>query len=128
MIPRFHYDLRPSGTLMEYRLHLSNNIYIYIYIYVYCLKNILHSRINKTYITAVRSNTFWPSQLKADHLGEFNFSHFTKIWKNTKQLIKHSPIMFLRLSYGFTARHLPGENRKILGPKPTLQACPKHYI
>jgi len=24
---------------------------------------------------------FWPRQLKADHLHEFNFSHFTKIWK-----------------------------------------------
>ena len=44
-------------------------------------KNSLYSIINKIYVTEVRYNTFWPSQLKADHLGEFNFSHFTKIWK-----------------------------------------------
>jgi len=26
VIPKFHYDLRPSGTQTEYRLHLSNKI------------------------------------------------------------------------------------------------------
>jgi hypothetical protein len=30
VIPKFHYDLRPSGTLTEYRLHLSTKIYMYI--------------------------------------------------------------------------------------------------
>jgi hypothetical protein len=30
IIPKFHYDLRPSGTLTKYRLHLSTKIYKYI--------------------------------------------------------------------------------------------------
>jgi hypothetical protein len=30
VMPEFHYDLRRSGTLTEYRLHLSNKIYTYI--------------------------------------------------------------------------------------------------
>jgi len=61
MIPRFHYDLRPSGTLTEYRLHLSNKIYMNI-LYEYST-----FEVNKIYVTEVRSNIFWPSQLKADY-------------------------------------------------------------
>jgi len=30
VISKFHYDLHPSGTQTEYRLHLSNKIYMYI--------------------------------------------------------------------------------------------------
>jgi hypothetical protein len=30
VIRKFHYDLRPGGTLAEYRLHLSNKISMYI--------------------------------------------------------------------------------------------------
>ena len=30
VIPKFHYDLRSSGTQTEYRLHFSKKIYMYI--------------------------------------------------------------------------------------------------
>jgi hypothetical protein len=30
VILKFHNDLRPSGTVTEYRLHLSTKIYMYI--------------------------------------------------------------------------------------------------
>jgi len=42
--------------------------------------------------------------------------------------MKHFSIISLRLSYGCSERHLAGKNRKILGPKPISEACPKHYI
>jgi len=38
--------------------------------------------------------------------------------------MKHFSVISLRLSYGCSARHLPGKNRKILGPKPISE----HYI
>jgi len=42
--------------------------------------------------------------------------------------MKHSSIIFLRLSCGFTARHLPGKNRRVWGASPIPQPCPEHYI
>jgi hypothetical protein len=35
VIPKLRYDLRPSGTLTEYKLHLSNKISMYILYIVY---------------------------------------------------------------------------------------------
>jgi hypothetical protein len=46
VVPKFRYDLRPSGTLTEYRLHLSNKIHVYVCI---LSKDSLHSRINSLY-------------------------------------------------------------------------------
>jgi len=48
--------------------------------------------------------------------------------ENTKQLIKHFSVISLRLSYGFTERHLQGKNMKILDPKPLSEPCSKLYI
>jgi hypothetical protein len=48
--------------------------------------------------------------------------------RSTKQLIKHSSIIFLRLSYGCSARHLPGKNRRVWGTSPIPQPCPEHYL
>jgi hypothetical protein len=32
VISKLHYDLRPSGTQAEYRLHLSRKILVYTYV------------------------------------------------------------------------------------------------
>jgi hypothetical protein len=48
--------------------------------------------------------------------------------ENTKQLIKHSSIIFLRLSNGCSARHLPDKNKGVWGTSPIPQLCPEHYL
>jgi len=48
--------------------------------------------------------------------------------ENTKQVKKHTSIIFLRLSYGCSSRHLPGKNRRAWGASPIPQPCPEHYI
>jgi len=48
--------------------------------------------------------------------------------ENTKELIKHSSIILLRLSHGCSARHLPGKNRRVWGASPIPQPCLEHYI
>ena len=50
--------------------------------------------INKIYVTEVHSNTFWPSQLKADHFHNINFLNSIKFGKHkttNKALFNHFP-------------------------------------
>jgi len=42
--------------------------------------------------------------------------------------MKHFSIISLRLSCGFTGRHLPGKNRSVWGASPIPQPCSEHSI
>jgi len=42
--------------------------------------------------------------------------------------MKQFSIISLRLSYGCSARHLPGKNRRVWGASPIPQPCSEHYI
>jgi hypothetical protein len=48
---------------------------------------------------------------------------FGKYKTTNKTLLNHFPC---RLSYGRTAYHLPGKNRKVSGTRPTSQPCAEH--
>jgi hypothetical protein len=68
---------------------------------------------------------FWSSNLKPDHLCEFNFLASLKFgkYKATNQtLLNYFPC---RLSYGCTTYHSPGLNRKIWGTRLITQPCPE---
>ena len=69
-----------------------------------------------------------PGNLKVDHFHNSKFLALLKFWKHIKQLIRHFSIISLRLSYGCSARHLPGKNRRVWGASPIPQPCSEHYI
>jgi hypothetical protein len=71
--------------------------------------------------------SLWPSNSRQIIFTIVNFHSLLKfrIHKTTnKTLLSH----FLRLSYGCSARHLPGKNRRVWGASSIPQLCLEHYI
>ena len=109
--------------------HWQNTGYIFLlkYIRIFSM-NSLHPKISKVYTTEVHSNTFlslvtWRWII----FTIVNFPLYQNL-ENTKQLMKHFSIISLRLSYGCSARHSPGKNRRVWGASHIPQPCSEHYI
>jgi hypothetical protein len=82
---------------------------------------------NKQKFTQLKSFLlhFWHSNLKTDHLCEFNFLALLKFGKyeTTYKTLHHFPCWS---ELWVTTYHSPGMNRKVNGTKLISQPCPEH--
>ena len=109
--------------------HKQNMGYIFLVKYIYSLKIVYMSTYkNKQKSTQMKSFLlhFWPSNLKTDHLCEFNFLVLLKFGKHettNKTFFSRFPCC---LSYGCTTHHWPGMNKKVRDTRLISQPCPEH--